>query len=887
MNLLRVIIISVFILSIRTAFSQCTGPNGQYPFTPVILEENTCDEMIITGAWPGEYSLLQNAKAGYTYRFSSSKPTDYITIQDSLTNEFLAFGIETVTLTLNSNNSLKFWRHSNISCGVIQSQRTLRIEVLNGVNSAFLFNPITSDIYAGSKNARILNFYINSCNQQVVTSLNVSTTGSTNTAQDIVSAKLYYSESGEFSTANQFGETIYSPNGSFILNDVQVVNWPGGYFYLVYDLKCDANVGNVIDAQLNSIVINNETIQTVESNPDGSRTIIPYENEDNIQTAGTYIWGGTNLFDMEHKVLQENEPLPINNTLPYNTNGNSASNYSWNGTHTKTQWYKLIIPTSGLGSSGNLLIRAVTVASSIPESNIDVACWRFPNMTPGTCYTEPDFSDGYLLAANANAFVHAPGYTQGSQFNSIIRVRLTPGETYYIEIGGFVNGNPFGELIIEDLADPAGKNVPNNGFGLIHNPVGIDMRYASYEVVGDDNWTYYYHNNGTSNTIADDPVLMGINWGTSNTYLWRGVNTLSSDLLSHVRRDARSSVAPSMFGPYHYTTSDAFVVWSGRNSIGLASGDLKLTAPYVQSTHWLMMNKFWNIFPNVQPLNPIGVRTFYHEDEFNALQLAITGVPGATPLISHDKMQFIKITKSPVSHFTNFEMNPGDGHGAITLPSVSHLPWINTDNVMPNQPDIHMAEFNINGFSGGGGGGGGTPQGPLPVNIISFTAKGNNNSTVTLNWNVGQEIDVKFYNVESSIDNQKWIVLGKVTAQQLNTYSFVDSNPVKGLNYYRLAIEDQNASMAYSQVRSVNFSGRAGLALYPNPANSQVFISGSTDKNVVVSVYNEVGQIVQTLKISGDNLTSQGIDISSLLPGAYSIQIKGETDVNTMRFVKQ
>ncbi len=175
----------------------------------------------------------------------------------------------------------------------------------------------------------------------------------------------------------------------------------------------------------------------------------------------------------------------------------------------------------------------------------------------------------------------------------------------------------------------------------------------------------------------------------------------------------------------------------------------------------------------------------------------------------------------------------------------------------------------------------------LPVTILSFNAKAVNEKSVNLTWNVADEINVKEYIVERSNDNASWTAIGSVNATQKPAYAFNDNSPLKGINYYRLAIKDLNASVAFSQVRSVNFSGRAGLTLYPNPSNDRIFVSGSTDKNVVISVYNEVGQIVNTLSTSGETISGHGIDVSKLLPGAYSIQIKGEASVNTMRFIKQ
>ncbi len=176
---------------------------------------------------------------------------------------------------------------------------------------------------------------------------------------------------------------------------------------------------------------------------------------------------------------------------------------------------------------------------------------------------------------------------------------------------------------------------------------------------------------------------------------------------------------------------------------------------------------------------------------------------------------------------------------------------------------------------------------PLPVNILSFNAQALKNKTVQLTWNVAAEVDVREYVVERSNDNRNWSAIGSVKASQKSAYDFNDNSPASGVNYYRLAIKDLNAAVAFSDIRRVNFSVKGNMALYPNPANDVLFVSGTDDKNVVVSIYNEVGQIVNTLSSNGENIRTGGIDVSQLLPGAYSIQVKGESGLTTMRFVKQ
>jgi hypothetical protein len=78
-----------------------------------------------------------------------------------------------------------------------------------------------------------------------VTSLSLSTTGSTDPAQDIASAKVYYTGySSAFSTANQFGSTVVSPNGSYTVNGTATLYGATNYFWVVYDVSSNATFGD-------------------------------------------------------------------------------------------------------------------------------------------------------------------------------------------------------------------------------------------------------------------------------------------------------------------------------------------------------------------------------------------------------------------------------------------------------------------------------------------------------------------------------------------------------------------------------------------------------------------------------------------------------------------
>ncbi len=108
-----------------------------------------------------------------------------------------------------------------------------------------------------------------------LTSFTFNTTGSTNPSGDIAAAKVFYTgNSATFSPVNQFGATLANPNGTFTVNGLQTLTRGKNYFWLAYDTKETATVGNILDAQCTSMTVANIARIPNVTSPAGSRTIV-------------------------------------------------------------------------------------------------------------------------------------------------------------------------------------------------------------------------------------------------------------------------------------------------------------------------------------------------------------------------------------------------------------------------------------------------------------------------------------------------------------------------------------------------------------------------------------------------------------------------------------
>ena len=175
----------------------------------------------------------------------------------------------------------------------------------------------------------------------------------------------------------------------------------------------------------------------------------------------------------------------------------------------------------------------------------------------------------------------------------------------------------------------------------------------------------------------------------------------------------------------------------------------------------------------------------------------------------------------------------------------------------------------------------------LPVSLLSFTAIGQTNGSILLQWHTAEELNNSHFTIERSGDASRFIPIGTVPAATggQGHYSFTDAVPLGGRNYYRLRQHDLNGAEQVYGVRLVNL-GNAGLlaTVSPNPAAASGFmvnLGRSVQEPLPFSISNAAGQIVLTGRI----LTQRQWVVTSSLPaGSYLLQLGNG---QTVRFQKQ
>ena len=133
-------------------------------------------------------------------------------------------------------------------------------------------------------------------------------------------------------------------------------------------------------------------------------------------------------------------------------------------------------------------------------------------------------------------------------------------------------------------------------------------------------------------------------------------------------------------------------------------------ADYVSNPDgWWTMNRYWDLdlFPNLQPEVPVGVRFYYTENDLFSLRSSTGNFD-----LDHEDLNFYKINDSE----DDYNIDPSDGHAGIPLAEECaalgiweyfNAPFADTsfwrfDSI----PSGYYAEMQVHSFSGGGGGAG-------------------------------------------------------------------------------------------------------------------------------------------------------------------------------------
>lgn len=171
---------------------------------------------------------------------------------------------------------------------------------------------------------------------------------------------------------------------------------------------------------------------------------------------------------------------------------------------------------------------------------------------------------------------------------------------------------------------------------------------------------------------------------------------------------------------------------------------------------------------------------------------------------------------------------------------------------------------------------------PLAAEWLNFSASVTPQNQVTLNWQTLSDANQSHFVIERGLEAADFSSIGEVAADKnlanTPTYDFIDVQPEKGINYYRLQQIDEAGEVSFSNVVTAFLSTDIGddpvVVIFPNPGKDELWFNQA----VAYELFDVQGQLLTAGTADG------ALDVSGLGAGLYFVKINGGEMV---RWVKQ
>ncbi len=177
------------------------------------------------------------------------------------------------------------------------------------------------------------------------------------------------------------------------------------------------------------------------------------------------------------------------------------------------------------------------------------------------------------------------------------------------------------------------------------------------------------------------------------------------------------------------------------------------------------------------------------------------------------------------------------------------------------------------------------PSSVLPFTITKISATKKNES-VQVDWEVKTDEDLKSFDVERSSDGRNFVKLATVASLgkgiAIAYYSWVDNNPLMGVNYYRIKVIPLSGKEKVSPVAMVKFNEqKPSMEVYPNPIEDNDFNIKLSNLSkgiyqIIITASNGQQVLVKTIEHPGGSAVQSMVFDNDISKGVYRVQVKGE-----------
>lgn len=164
----------------------------------------------------------------------------------------------------------------------------------------------------------------------------------------------------------------------------------------------------------------------------------------------------------------------------------------------------------------------------------------------------------------------------------------------------------------------------------------------------------------------------------------------------------------------------------------------------------------------------------------------------------------------------------------------------------------------------------------LPLNLSDFTGEILKESN-KLSWTIDYARDLQAVYLERSADGVNFERIGDITRTLSSKKgSFLDSRPLAGNNYYRMAIINIDQTKEYSKVVLLRRKDVLLVNVYPNPARESVNveINALQSGKYTVRLHNNLGQLIYQKEIvTGSTRQVVNIPLKGAGAGMYQVTV--------------
>ncbi len=184
-------------------------------------------------------------------------------------------------------------------------------------------------------------------------------------------------------------------------------------------------------------------------------------------------------------------------------------------------------------------------------------------------------------------------------------------------------------------------------------------------------------------------------------------------------------------------------------------------------------------------------------------------------------------------------------------------------------------------------------EGPETQSTLFFTLA-KDGTSARLNWVANNNQLSHHFVVERSVNGLEYAPVSTVEALNggdFTDYTYVDHQPLSGINFYRIQQVFNDESIRFSQMRQLVFEqDLSRISLFPNPASSAVYLSipEFERSGATIQIHDPMGQLRHSIQLDAIPEEDLLIHTAGYPSGVYYVTIKlGDQRVVSKKLVVQ